>query len=279
MRSSSLTFAALGLLSLTVSACTVKASNDEPVSQSEALDAVDETSLSSQAGSLTSASIELSTNFTIGQAVDKAAAELRTFVLTQLPCADVAVSGNTLSVTYGTKPGNCVYHGHTFSGRTQVRITHNDAGDVVVDHTWTDFSNGVVKVNGTAEVTWTLADPSQRVVHHLVWTRLSDGRTGTGTGDRTDTPLHGDISTGVLDNGHYTWDGSRGHWDLSVQGVEARWSDPAPQAGSFVLTTPKDQTVTMSFSRVDADSIRVTVTSAGKRFSFMVNKVGVQSAG
>jgi len=181
-----------------------------------------------------------------------------------------------LSVTYGVKPGNCVYHGHTFSGRTQVQITRNDAGAVVLDHTWTDFSNGAVKVNGTAEVTWTLADPSRRVVHHLVWTRLSDERSGTGTGDRTDTPLHGDIATGVVDNGHCTWDGARGHWDLSVQGVEVRWSDPAPQAGSFVLTTPKDQTVTMAFSRVDGDSIRVSVTSAGKRFSFVVNKVGIQ---
>ncbi len=273
------TFGALGLLfislPLTLSACTVKASSEEPVSQSDALEAVDEATLSSQASSLTSASIELSTNFTIGRAVENAASELRTFVLTQLPCADAVLDGNKLNVTYGAKPGNCVYRGHTFSGRTQVQVTHNDAGDVVVDHTWMDFSNGVVKVNGTAEVTWTSADPSRRVVHHLVWSRLSDGRTGTGTGDRTDTPLHGDITIGVLDHGHYTWDGARGHWDLSVQGLEARWADPAPQAGSLVLTTPKDQTVTMSFARVDADSIRVTVTSAGKRFSFVVNRVGI----
>jgi len=273
------TLAAIGLLALSSSAC-VKKESEEPLSQSEALDAVDETSLSSQASSLTSASIDISTNFTIGGAVEQAASELRTFVTTQLPCADTSLTGSTLSVTYGVKPGNCLYHGHTFSGQTQVKVTHNsqDAwGDTVVDHTWTDFSDGKVKVNGTAHVTWSLSNPSRRIIHSLVWTRLSDGRTGTGSGDRTQTSLDGDITRGLVENGSYAWEGQRGRWDLSIQGVEMRWADPVPQAGTLVLDTPKDQSISMSFSRRDADSIEVTVTSDGRSFPFVVNGTGIQN--
>ncbi|WP_394823146.1 hypothetical protein [Pendulispora albinea] len=269
--------AALGLfaLSLTSSAC-AKKGNDEPLSQSEALEVVEEASLSSQASSLSSASIDISTNFTIGGAVEKAAGELRAFVGSQLPCADTTLIGDALSIVYGAKGGNCTYRGHVFSGKTQVKITRNDSGNVIVDHTWTDFSNGKIKLNGTAEVTWNLQNPSRRVIHHLVWTRLSDGRTGTGTGDRTDAPLDGDITRGVVENGNLGWEALHGRWDLHIQGLEMRWSDPVPQAGTLILETPKDQSVTITYARVDADSIKVMAVCNGRSFSFTVNALGIQ---
>ncbi|WP_394836618.1 hypothetical protein LVJ94_06885 [Pendulispora rubella] len=269
--------ASLAFVSLTLPACASKTGNDEALSQSEALEAVEESSLSSQANNLTSASIEIATNFTIGGAVEAAATQLRTFIATQLPCAETTLVGSTLSITYGARPGSCVYRGHTFSGKSQVKVTRNDAGSIVVDHTWTDFSNGIVKVNGTAEVTWNTATPTRRVAHDVTWTRISDGRSGHGTGNRTQTALAGDIAAGFTDSGTLGWTGPHGRWDLSIQGVEMRWKDPVPQAGTYVLETPKDKTLTVTYSRVDADSIKVTATANGHSFSFDVNALGVHA--
>ena len=52
---------------------------------------------------------------------------------------------------------------------------------VQVHHEWTDFSNGVVTLDGTADVTWNLNDKTRRVQHESHWTQLKSGRTGTGT--------------------------------------------------------------------------------------------------
>jgi hypothetical protein len=272
----------LAALSLSLTACPKDKAdgddNQQVMTQSEALEAVDEASVSAQASDLTAASVEISTNFTIGGAVERAAEELRTFVGSQLPCAEITLTGATLHVTYGKKPGNCLYRGHTFFGETELTVARNDDGDVEVDHTWTDFSNGKLKVSGTAKVTWSLANKSRHVVHQLTWTRLSDGKTGVGTGDRTQTALNGDVKVGIREDGNRSWEGQRGRWDLSIQGVEMRWADPVPQAGSFVLATPKDKSVTLSFARVDADTIRVTLTGGRGSFSFNVNSLGIKSS-
>ena len=53
-----------------------------------------------------------------------------------------------------------------------------------------------------------------------------------------------------------------------------RWRDPVPQAGTYRLATPKGRSVTLSFSRVDADTIAVTLASGDKSFTFNVNSIG-----
>lgn len=245
---------------------------EEGLTVSESREAVTEATVSSQATDLVSASVDVTTSFTLGQAVDAAAAEIRTFVQSQLPCADVQLSGATLTVVYGAKPGSCFYRGHQFSGKSQVTVARADTGDVVVDHVWTDLSNGLVKVSGTAHVTWSAANVSRRVQHQLTWTRLSDGRTGKGSGDRTQTPLAGGIAVGIQVDGTRAWDGQAGHWDLSIQGVQMRWADPVPQAGKYVLVTPKNKSATMSFTRIDDDTIQVVVTSGRATFKFNVHR-------
>src|SRR5690606_8889995 len=131
---------------------------DEPMTGAEAREALEESALETQAAALTTGSIEISTHFTIGQAVENAASELRTFIESQLPCAEIALAEATLTVDYGKTPGNCTSRGQTFSGRHSVTVSRNDEAQVLVEHTWTDFSNGKVKVSGTADVTWDLDD-------------------------------------------------------------------------------------------------------------------------
>lgn len=263
-----LSFATLSLLA----GC--RKDDDTPMTQAEAHDAIDETTVSSQASSLTSDSIELSTNFTIGDAVEQAAKDLEAFIGTQLPCAGITVADATLTIEYGAKPGNCTYNGHTFSGSHSITVSKNDDDDVEVDHTWTNLSNGIVKVTGTAHVTWDLTEKSRHVQHDLTWTRISDGRTGKGTGDRTQTPLSGGVSEGIQIDGSRTWTGSAGTWDLTIDGVQMRWADPLPQAGTYRLATPKNRSLELDFSRVDSDTIKVTLKSGERSFSFDVNSTG-----
>jgi len=266
-------FLVLGVVAL--DGCLLRA-DSSAMSSSEASEALDEASVSSQASELTSASIDIATNFTIGEAAEQAAQDLSTFIVSQMPCAAITVSGSTLTVDYGAKPGACVYNGHTFSGEETITITPNSSG-VEVDHSWTNFTNGVVSVTGTAQVTWNTVSPSRHVTHSLTWTRVWDGRTGTGTADLTQTPLTGGVVVGFEENGTRTWDGESGHWSLDVDDVQVRWADPVPQSGSYTLTAPSLKTATLAFSRVDDSTIQVDLTSGHSSFDFDVTETGQSS--
>ena len=266
-------FASLVALAAVLTGCPKEEAAGGPMTQAEAREAMEESTVESQAAALTTNSVEISTNFTIGKAVKEAAGELKTFIETQLPCAEIVLADATLTVTYGAKPGNCTYRGHKFTGQHIVKVEKNE-DEIVVDHEWKDLSNGVVKVSGTAHVTWDFDDKTRHVQHDLTWTRLSDGRTGRGQGDRTQKPLAGGVSEGIQVDGSRSWTGSKGKWDLAIEGVQMRWADPVPQAGSYRLASPKGRSLVMSFSRVDEDTIAVTVKNDTKEFTFNVNSIG-----
>jgi hypothetical protein len=267
---------AASTLALTLTACPKDKQSSTPMTVGEATDALDEANVSSQASALTQSSVEISTNFTIGKAAADAAAELRTFIGTQLPCADIVLADSTLTVTYGAKPGNCTYLGHTYSGVHSIHVSKNDQSQVLVDHTWTNLSNGVVKVSGTAHVTWDFSEKFREVQYDTTWTRIRDGRTGQGSGDVKQTPLAGGLAEGIQVDGSRTWQGQAGRWDLAVQGVQMRWEDPVPQAGKYVLATPKNRSIELSFLRIDADTIEVTLSSGDRSFKFNVTGTGAQ---
>jgi hypothetical protein len=267
-----------GLLTLVLTACP-KQKDDASLTAGEAKQALEEASVASQAEGLTSAAVEITTSLTIGQAVENAAEEIRSFIAAQLPCAAISVSGATVTVEYGAKAGNCTYRGQTFRGSHAVTVEKNTEGEVLVHHVWTDLSNGKVELNGTADVTWSFTEKSRRVVHTAEWTRLSDGFSVTGEGDRLQAPLDGGLAEGFQVDGSRSWTSLRGTWDLAIDGVEMRWIDPVPQAGSYTLSTPNNRSLGLSFSRVDEDTIQVTVSNGSKSFSFNVSKLGsVESA-
>ena len=271
IRRNSLT-AVLALPLLVLTGC--PKDREDPLTLGEATSALEQASDAGQAEGLTSASVDISTNFTIGTAVQDGAAELQAFIGTQLPCADITLAEATLTVVYGAKAGNCTYRGHTFKGTHSISIERNEEAQVSVHHEWTDFSNGVVSLDGTADVTWNLADKTRRVQHESHWTNLKSGRTGTGTGDRLQSVLTGGIAEGIQVDGTRAWDGDKGHWDLAIDAVQMRWIDPVPQSGSYTLTTPFGKTVSMGFSRVDDDTIKVSVAGPKHEFTFTVSQQG-----
>lgn len=264
-------FMALCLAPLVFSGCRKQA--EEPLTTTEASQALEEASTSGEAASLTSGSIEIATSFTIGQAVESAAQEIKDFVTTQMPCAKITLTNATLDIEYGALPGNCTWKGLQYSGKHSITIARNDMGDVEVDHTWTDLSNGRLKVSGSASVTWSISAKSRHVAHELTWTRISDGKTATGSGDRTQTVLSGGLVEGFKEDGSRSWKGASGQWDLTISGVEVRWIDPVPQAGTLTLKTPAGKTLTMTFTRVDGTTIKVTIASGTKTFSLDVKAI------
>ncbi|MCP4680031.1 MAG: hypothetical protein GY854_31980 [Deltaproteobacteria bacterium] len=241
----------------------------------EARQALEEVTLSSQALSLASGSVEIATDFTIGDAVEAAAEEVREFIETQLPCAEVTLTGATLSIVYGALPGDCFYNGRRYKGMHTITIVSAAVGKLEVHHEWTNLENNQVSVSGTADVTWSSADSSRHVVHELTWKELPGGETVVGGGDRTQTVLQGGLLEGIRVDGNRDWTSESGDWDLEINAVEARWIDPVPQSGSYTLDTPFNKTVEMSFSRVDEDTIEVTVGSGRQSFSFNVSKSGM----
>lgn len=240
----------------------------------EAKTALEEIELTSQASALEANSVEITTNFTIGQAVEQAAAEIRDYIHSQLPCADITLEGTTLTVTYGAKAGNCTWHGQTFTGSHSITVTSNEPGVVQVEHVWTELTNQIVQLDGTATVTWSASDVTRRVVHSATWTRLADGRNGQGSGDRLQQPLPKGILTGFMVDGEREWLGESGQWNLDIDNVQMRWTDPVPQAGSYTLQTPFDKDLQVSFERVTDTQIRVTISGPRNSFSFLVNKSG-----
>lgn len=265
-------FAAAALAVLVSSALT--GCPDAEMTTAEAGQALEESGSEAQASAAINSTIEITTNFTIGQAVEKAADEIKAFVETQLPCAEVTLADHTLTIEYGVNPGNCEYKGQTYSGMHTVTVSKDDAGEVVVEHTWDNLKNQRVSVSGTATVTWNLKDPSRHVVHDLTWTRLKDGRTGEGTGDVVQKPLADGLAEGIVVNGDRQWNGQKGEWELGINNVEMRWADPIPQAGSYELTNPNGKTATLSFTRVDADTIEADLVTGKKTYKFIVNKDG-----
>lgn len=246
----------------------------DPLTGEEAAEALEESSIASQSAALVAAGVEISTDFTIGSAVRDAAAEVRTFIQSQLPCAEVTLEDATLTVEYGALPGDCTYRGHTFAGSHSIHVERNDEAEVLVSHTWDDFNNGRFSVSGDAQVTWSLADRTRHIEHQLTWTRIRDGRMGVGSGDRLQRALEGGILEGIRIDGTREWEGESGHWDLDIDGIEMRWVDPVPQAGSWTLDTPFDKTVTLEFERVDEDTINVTARGGDRSIRFRVNSVG-----
>ncbi|RME20492.1 MAG: hypothetical protein D6806_16240 [Deltaproteobacteria bacterium] len=240
----------------------------------EAQEALEEIELASQASALEASCAEIATNFTIGQAVDKAAEEIRDYIASQLPCAEITLDGAKLTVTYGALGGNCTWRGQTFSGSHSITVTSAGGGVLQVDHVWDGLSNQVVRLDGTATVTWNANEKSRNVVHQATWTRLSDGRTGQGSGDRLQQPLPGGIVEGFRVDGDREWTGQSGQWNLEISDVQMRWIDPVPQAGSYVLHTPFGKDLSVSFERVSDTEIRVTISGPRRSFSFVVKRSG-----
>ncbi len=260
------------LLLLGLTACPRE---EDPLTGDEAQAALEESAFAAEAEALTAEEIEISTDFTLGEGARRAAETLRDFYESQAPCAEVTLQDATVTVDFGIEEG-CPWRGRTWHGQHSVGIVKAEPTEVVVQHTWIGFTNGRIILDGTADVTWSLASKSRHVAHDFTWTR--GDQQAHGTGERTQTLLSPSLGLagGLAIEGHRTWTGPTGRtWSLALDGIEARPLDPVPQAGTYTLTTPEGKRATLAFVRVDAARIRVTLASGNRDFSFIVLASGL----
>lgn len=261
----------IAAIALAVTAC--KKQDDEPLTQAEAKEALEAVQLSTEAHALTQNVVTVTTGFTLGDAAERAAENMRDFVKSQIPCAETALSEDKiLSIDFGVRGESCSWRGKTYTGRVEAHVDRIEQGVIEVTHSWIDLSDGQITVNGGAAVTWDLngsvTDISRRVVHASEW--ASDRGNGSATGDRTQRLLDGG---GVGIDGERTWTGAAGNeWQLDIDGIEMRAEDPVPQAGTYTLITPKDKTLSLGFARVDDETITVTIGNGRNSFDFNVNR-------
>jgi hypothetical protein len=109
----------------------------------EARASLEESAVASQAEALTSAGIEIATSFTLGEAVTRAAGEIRDLVGSQLPCAEVTVAEGTLSIEYGVREGNCEQSRHVVHELTWTRLADGKMGVGSGNRTQTPLPEGI----------------------------------------------------------------------------------------------------------------------------------------
>jgi hypothetical protein len=233
----------------------------------EALQALGQVGRSARGEQATADVIEVSTDFTIGGAIEQAAAELASFWESQAPCAEVTVEGAVATIDYGTLDDGCSWHGHTYAGISQVGVASVTPGELEVEHAWIGLTNGETAVDGEATVTWSGDDLTRRVVTEHTWTDEATGET---------VDVRGDHVTGRIDDGVPVWqsgftlDGTRdwtvhegaarGEWALEMDGLELMLIDPAPQAGTASVTAPSGRSLNIEYARVDDDTISATLS-------------------
>ncbi len=263
----------IGVLALgTLVACPRK-DEEEPLTGAEAKEAAEQATWSSQAVNLTSEGIELSTDFTLGEGVEKAAEEMRAFWESQVPCSTVSLERATVTVDYGTLEDSCVWKGRTHAGVHKITVGRAERAGIQVDHEWIGRTDGNVTVNGEATVDWGFSEKTRTVSHALTWE--AKGKTMEGSGRRTQSLLDESAGPagGIRVEGENTWSFDGRTWSLEIEGVEARPQDPLPQAGTYTLTTPR-HTLSLSFARVSEALIRVTIAGGERSFSFDVRATG-----
>lgn len=215
--------------------------------------------------------VEISTSFTIGDGVEAYVEQVRLFLESQAPCTTVEASPGELVVDFGGLADACSYRGRTYGGQV-VYSFEVQGDDVIVTHDYRAFTNGDVTLDGAAEVTW--GGQARRV--ETDFTIVGDRATIDTQADRTmvwiDESLG--LAGGIRIDGTQDWQGPLGDWTMSIDGVEVRAQDPVPQSGRFELVTPRDVLATLSFSRLDDDTIEMVFEGPRNRRAYHVTSLG-----
>lgn len=248
---------------------TLPACDDDSASPSEMRMAVDEVVATGQAASLEDGVFEITTDFRLGDGVHGVLTEVRALVESQIPCSTIeATDEQTLVIDFGTLEDGCEYRGRTFAGI--VTVTYEAAGDdVIVTHDYDGITDGRATLDGEAVVTW--SERSRHIVTEFAVHRPRGDFSSDG--DRTQTRID-ERGDGIRVDGERNWRNDRGRWHLEIDGVEMRPIDPVPQDGAYVLTTARGREITMTFERIDEDTIEVSVSGGRRDRVYRVTSAG-----
>lgn len=241
----------------------------------EAVEGLEQVMASGIPSAITSDPIEVSTEFTIGGALEAAADELAAFWQSQAPCSTVTVTLASVDVDYGDLADRCTWRGRSYGGLHSIDVgsTLPEALDLV--HGWRAFTDGVHTLDGITNVSWDGASDARRVQTDLRWTDAQGTRTDV-TGDHVYglvSPADG-LSGGITQQGVRAWETLEGTWLLDMTGIVFRLDDPLPEAGSYQLTNPDGKQLDLAFQRLDDETIQASLSGAVWPLVFDIDKRG-----
>jgi hypothetical protein len=243
-----------------------------------ALGSVDQSARGEQA---TTEVVEVSTDFTIGDALESAAQAIADFWQSQAPCTEVTLAGNVLTVDYGTLDDACSWNGRTYAGVNSLTFASTTPGELEVLHDWSGFSDGEVTVDGGATVTWSGEDQTRRVQTEHTWTAVDDGATVDVVGDHVTGPIDASVpwwQSGFTLDGDRAWTLDGDEWSLVMNGLEWRLVDAAPELGSIDVVAPNGKTLSIVYARVDEGTISATLVGVrGGDRVYHINQLGIPS--
>lgn len=254
-------------------ACTLP---EDELSWEEAGLALDETVESGRGEAFVAEPIELGTSFTIGAALEEAAEELRAWLESQLPCAELSLEGHTVIMDLGGLDDLCTYRGSSYGGMIKLTVEATEADELRVRHEWVGLTDGALSLDGEADVNWTQADTLTRhVVHQMAWVD-EEGRSIDATGDREQWLLDPElgIEGGLGIRGVRDWVSETGSWHLDIEDVLLELDDPVPYDGTYIVTNPDGKQLVMHFERLDEDTIEVSIEGGRLPIVFEVNSFG-----
>lgn len=210
---------------------------------------------------LIAATTELGSGFGDIATHEETALAIKTAIETELPCASVAVSGTKVTMDYGAN-GPCALHGITLQGTHSMTLRTEefgpDNGALVIDHAWTNVSDGHASISGTG---WMLRSSTQQF--RTVRFSLDPKTNNTNlTGGQWVFSTMTDPQVLAL-NGSADW-GDKGGATCNTNNAEIRWGDPAPQVGTYVLSYRNvsmggTSEKTILFKRIDDTTIEAKV--------------------
>lgn len=246
----------------------------QPMTAAEFAEAADMLATASRAEAAAGEVVEISTSFTIGAAVEESLENLRAFYESQVPCAEITQVDRTLTMAFGATGETCTWEGEVWTGTQTLTLEQAGDGTLTLLHGWDALSNGVVQLDGAATVVWSEGGTRRDVAHAGTWT-LEDVALEV-EGERTQTLLDdaAGVAGGIRIDGDRTWLVEGREWGLVHAGVEVKWEDPIPQAGTTLLVTPAGKLLSATYARQDDDTIRLTLENAGRAKAYDISRSG-----
>jgi hypothetical protein len=242
--------------------------------------AIDASVENGQVNALEHGVIEITTTFSIGAGIAEIRQHIAEVVATCAQASVVQGQGDTLVLDFGPANAPCNYQGRNYAGKVELSVQRT-AERISVRHEYLDLTNGTVTINGVKTVDWS-ESASGEVVRHVVSTIGWDGPRGhvDHRSERTLTfhEWHGGPTQTLRIDGESDWQRGDDAWHMAMDQVEFRLIDPVPQAGSVTLINPADKEATLTFVRLDENTIEVQM-SGGRRGdrTFHVTSAGTVS--
>lgn len=201
--------------------------------------------------------------------------EIEAFWSSSLPCASVGVDDGAVVIDHGAVSDACVVAGRAYGGQHRIRVESASAGIVELRHTFRNFTDDTLWVDGTSVISFDL-DGFTRTLGVFWDFQSADGEIIPVSGSHTYTleePQRG-IAGPMQLAGERSWSSGDGLYDLTMTDTRLRLVDPVPETGSWALDPPGPGELTMDFARINSDLLEVVVNGTRRQIVLDVTQAG-----